>query len=69
MMHMNLTGYLFSSADSATFSRIRYYYLNFVDREAKTQQEYIDAKTNKPNLGISSPSLTEQFRFSHETTG
>lgn len=47
MMHMTLTGYLFSSADSAMFSRIRNYYPNFVDREAKTQQEYVDAETNK----------------------
>ena len=47
MMHMNLAGYLFSSGDSAMFSRIRYYYPNFVDREAKTQQEYVDAEINK----------------------
>lgn len=52
------------------FSRIRYYYPHFTDKEAKTQQQYMDArkkektKQNK-NLDASSPSITGQFRFSH----
>lgn len=36
---MNLTVHL--------FSRIRYYYPHFTDKEAKTQQEYMDARKKK----------------------
>lgn len=55
------------------FSRIRYYYPHFTEKEAKTQQEYMDARKKKnnktKNLDTSSPSVTGQFRFSHYITG